>query len=92
MEVGSVLQTYTGASCAREMTRIGVTGFGIGVVDVGSAYIRRAIEAVKIIRCFPEGVVHSAVIDSVSCNEIRKAKLNTPRVRTPAKRQISAPL
>lgn len=72
MEVGSALQTYTGASCAREMTRIGVTGFGMGVVDVGSTYIRRAMEAVKIIRCLPEGVMHRAVIDSVSCNESGK--------------------
>ena len=74
MDVGSVLQTYTGASCARETVRIGVTGFGIGVLDVGSPYIRRAMEAVNIIRCFPEGVVHRAVIDSVSYNGIRKCR------------------
>ena len=71
MDVGSVLQTYTGASCAREMTRMGVTGFVIGVLDVGNTYIRRAMEAVNIIRCLPEGVVHRAVIDSVSYNGVR---------------------
>jgi hypothetical protein len=43
------------------------------VADVGSTYIRRAMEAVKIIRCLPEGVMHSAVMDSVSYNGIRKA-------------------
>jgi hypothetical protein len=54
------------------MTRIGVTGFRIGVVDVGSSYMRRAMEAVKIIKYLPSGVVHRAVIDSVSYNGIRK--------------------
>jgi hypothetical protein len=75
------------------MTRIGVTGFEIGVVDVGSSYIRRAMEAVKIIRYLLEGVVHSAVIDSVSCNGMRKVgKVEYDEYGTPAKRQISAPL
>jgi hypothetical protein len=74
VDVGSVLQTYTGASCARAMTRIGVTGFGIGALDVGSPYIRSAMEAVNIIRCLPEGVVHRAVIDSVSYNGIRECR------------------
>ena len=51
---------------------MGDTGFVIGVDDVGSSYMRRAMEAVKIIRCFPEGEVHRAVIDSVSCNDISR--------------------
>jgi hypothetical protein len=53
------------------MTRMGVTGLEFGAPDVGSPYIRRAIEEVKIIRCLPEGVVHRAVIDSVSCKGVR---------------------
>ncbi len=76
------------------MARIGVTGFGVGVLDLGIPYIRRAMDSVKIIRCLPEGVVHRAVMDSVSCNSIRRVNEagHTDGYGTPSKRQISAPL
>jgi hypothetical protein len=65
-EVGSALQTWTGASWARATTRMGWIIFPEVPDDVGISYIRRDREDVNTSRCADDDGTHRDVIGCVS--------------------------
>ncbi len=90
--MGSVLQTWTGASCALAMTRIGWTGFSRESSDRGSSKIRRESEEVKTRRCVEEGETHIDVTDCVSYAHVSVKSKNSTSTLTPAKVHIWVPV